>query len=350
MGYYIILIILILILRSQVFSVNDQTRRLKIENRCCYVVWFLLVLMAALRSPEVGADTPGYIYDYEQLGRTTFSDLNYLHQGNYLGYFYTSKVFSLAGMPYQVWFGFVEALYAFAMILFINKYSYDKLFSTLVFVTTGLMAFSFAGLKQVMSMSLMMLAFLQFVEKRYIITAILIITAYFCHPAGLIFLAAFIWYYIRGKKYAIYVALLSIVFIYFYNQWFLASMVQALNEEHFEIYLTEKSEYSYVTFIFYTAITAMAYVGYRGYVKINTDDARLAFVFSAFACGLQLLAGVSAEMFRLAFLYTPFMMILLPNSCRCAPHGTSLILKWVLMSSIIFYFLYTARNEPYSLY
>ena len=100
MGYYIILIILILILRSQVFSVNDQTRSLKIENRCCYVVWFLLVLMAALRSPEVGADTPGYIYDYEQLGRTTFSDLNYLHQGNYLGYFYTSKVFSLAGMPY----------------------------------------------------------------------------------------------------------------------------------------------------------------------------------------------------------------------------------------------------------
>jgi glycosyltransferase involved in cell wall biosynthesis len=147
---------------------------------------------------------------------------------------------------------------------------------------------------------------------------------------------------------AIYVALLSIVFIYFYNQWFLASMVQALNEEHFEMYLTEKSGYSYVTFIFYTAITAMAYVGYRGYVKINTDDARLAFVFSAFACGLQLLAGVSAEMFRLAYLYSPFMMILLPNSCRFATPNIKRSLLWVLMGSLIFYFLYTNRNFPYS--
>lgn len=349
MIYYIFLVVLILLLRNQVFSLKELDHRRKLENRSFYVIWIIIVLMAALRSTSVGADTPGYIYDYEQLEKTTFSDLNYQHQGSYLGYYYTSKVFSLVGMPYQVWFGFVEALYAFAMILFINKYSYDKLFSTLVFVTTGLMTFSFAGLKQVMSMSLMMLAFLQFVEKRYIIAAILIITAYLCHPAGLIFLAAFIWYYIRGKKYAIYVALLSIVFIYFYNQWFLASMVQALNEEHFEMYLTEKSGYSYVTFIFYTAITAMAYVGYRGYVKINTDDARLAFVFSAFACGLQLLAGVSAEMFRLAYLYSPFMMILLPNSCYFASRSKKNILSLVLMSSIIFYFLYTI-NEPYEFF
>lgn len=349
MIYYIFLVVLILLLRNQVFSLKELDHRRKLENRYFYVIWIIIVLMAALRSTSVGADTLGYIYDYEQLEKTTFSDLNYQHQGSYLGYYYTSKVFSLVGMPYQVWFGFVEALYAFAMILFINKYSYDKLFSILVFVTTGLMTFSFAGLKQVMSMSLMMLAFLQFVEKRYVLTALLIIVAYLCHAAGLIFLAAFLWYYMRGKKYAVNVTILTVALIYVYNQWFMSSMVEALDEEHFEMYLTTESGYSYVTFIFYTSITAMAYIGYKGYLRMSPDDARLALVFSLFACGLQLLAGFSAEMFRLAYLYSPFMMILLPNSSKCAPSNMKGMMQGMIMGSIIFYFLYTIQ-EPYEFY
>ena len=311
------------------------------------MVWGLIVLTAAFRSSEVGADTPGYMADYQALSVMSFEDIAYRHSG-YLGYFYTSKLFSLIGLPVQVWFGFVEALYALSMILFVNKYSNDKLYSILVFVTIGLMGFSFSGLKQVMSMSFMMLAFLQFVEKRYLLTALLIIIAYLCHSAGLIFLAAFVWYFIRGKKYSIYITILSIVLIYFYNQWFMSSMVEALNEEHFEIYLTEKSGYSYVTFIFYVSITAMAYLGYKGYLKVNPDDAKLSLVFSLFACGLQLLAGVSAEMFRLAYLYSPFMMILLPNSCRYTHPKTRTALQLMIMGSIIFYFFYTVRNEPYS--
>lgn len=349
MIYYILLVVLILLLRNQVFAIKDQIRRLKFESKCCYVIWFIIVLMAALRSPDVGADTLAYMADYEYLHAMSFADIASRHTG-YLGYFYTSKLFSLAGFPLQVWFGFVEALYAFAMILFINKYSEDKLFSILVFVTIGLFAFSFAGLKQVMSMSLMMLAFLQFVEKRYIFTVILIIAAYFCHPAGLIFLAAFVWYYIRGKKYSIYITILSIVLIYIYNQWFMQSMVEALNEEHFEMYITEKSEYSYVTFIFYLSITIMSFVGYRGYVHSRPDDARLSLLFSFFACGLQLLAGISAEMFRLAYLYSPFMMILLPNSCRYTNPNTRSVLQVIMIGSIIFYFFYTGRNDGYSFF
>lgn len=347
MIYYILLVILILILRNQVFVIQDPIRRKKQEDWYSYIVWGIIVLMAALRSPEVGADTPSYIEDYIMQEMLSFSDIAYLHPG-YIGYYFSSKVFVLMGLSFQIWFGFVEALYALSMILFINKYSHDKLFSILVFVTTGLMTFSFAGMKQVMSMSLMMLAFLQFVEKRYVITVALTIAAYLCHPAGLIFLAAFVWYYIRGKRYSVYITILSIILIYVYNQWFMNSMVEALNEEHFEMYLTEKSGYSYATFIFYVSITAMAYIGYREYVKFNPGDARLALVFSLFACGLQLLAEVSAEMFRLAYLYSPFMMILLPNSCRYSSRGQSLTLKWMIMGSIIFYFLYTTRNEPFA--
>lgn len=347
MIYYILLVLIILVLRQFVLSMRFHAQREKFENRCCYLVWLIIVFLAAFRSAKVGADTYKYMEDYLFMPLYDFADISDRYEG-YLGYYYVSKLFSLVDMPLSVWFGFTEGLYAYSMMGFIKRYSSDKLFSILVFVTIGLFTFSMAGLKQVMSMSLMMLAFLQFIDKKYWMMVLLGLMGYLCHPTGLIFLAAFPLYFIRGKKSFIRLIVAIIVFICLYGEFFLSNMVSVLDNDHFESYLVRDNSYTYVTLIFYVSIVTIAYWGYKSYAISKLQDAKMVLGFSLIALGMQVLAGISPNMFRLAYLYCPFMMILIPNACMFASTVKRNRMQFLIIGSIVFYFLYTNRNTPYS--
>lgn len=342
---YYLLIFLVLFLY---YDLTSQPNQLK-ERYYTLFICAVLVFMAAFRSNEVGADTEGYRFFYESLSQySSVQSLIDRYTIYYFGYFGLSKLFYIAGMPVQVWFGFVEAFYLYALLKLINKFSRDKIFSILVFITIGLFSFSLAGLKQTFAMSLMMLAFIYFIDKRYSVSVLLIIITYFTHQAALIFLAAFPFYYIRKTKWFIPLIILLCGLIYAYGYLFMETMVDVLGNEKWETYLVTESNYTYVTFIFYTVITIIAFLNFKNYNLEEPDSAKLILGLSVLGCGLQLLAGISASLFRLAYLYTPFMMILLPNSVYYANPSNKSTLKIILMCCIVFYFLYTNRNWPYS--
>lgn len=306
--------------------------------------------MAAFRSNEVGADTEGYRLSYESLSQySTLQSLIDRYTIYYIGYYGTSKIFNLLGMPVQVWFGFVEGLYLFSLMKLINKYSMDKIFSLLIFTTIGLFTFSLAGLKQTFSMSLMMLSFIYYVDKKYLISILFIYFTYYTHQSSLIFLAAYPLYHIRRNKFFIPLTIVFSILIYSYSFLFMETMVKILDNEKWETYLVTDSQYTYVTFIFYFIITLIASFNFKCYKSAEPNNAIFFLGLSILGCGLQLLAGVSPSLFRLAYLYTPFMMILLPNSIYFikSPNKKNLF-RFTLMGCIIFYFLYTNRHWPYS--
>lgn len=341
---YYILIVLILFLYYHSQCKLDIARN-KFEGKYSTYICIVLVLMAAFRSDMVGSDTFGYRMDYENMvyyydfdslvGRFTIS---------YIGYFGLSKLFSLAHMPVQVWFGFVEAFYLFALIQLINRFSKDKIFSLLVFTTIGLFTFSLAGLKQTLGSALVMLAFVCFIEKKYVLTALLTFATYYTHPAALIGLGTLPLYYVRKKKWFIPMTIAICIAVYSYSMIFMSTMVEILGNEHFESYLLNESSYSYVTFNFYAVITIISFLNFKSYNESDPEFAKLFLGLSTIGCGLQLLAGVSPSLFRLALMYTPFMTILLPN---VAYYSNNKLVRYILMGCIIFYFLYTTRNTPY---
>jgi hypothetical protein len=122
-------------------------------------------------------------------------------------------------------------------------------------------------------------------------------------------------------------------------------MVNILGNDHFERYLVNDQSYTYVTFIFYTVITLIAFIAFKNYNKSDPEFAKLFLGLSILGCGIQLMAGISPSLFRLALMYTPFMTILLPNA---AYYSKSKVVRYVLMGCVIFFFLYTNRNTPYS--
>lgn len=346
MIYYTLLVVLILLMRYKAISMTQGHLRDSIELKYCKLIWIIIVLLAALRGIKVGADTAGYWADYLRMPFYSFTKLNDQYQG-YLGYYYTSKVFSLLKLPVQVWFGFVEALYVYALYLLSKRFSKDLLLSILVFVTIGMFTFSMAGLKQVMSMSFMILAFLCFVDKKYVRTIVYILIASLCHSAGLIFLATIPLYWIRNRK--IFLPLIGITGVasYFFGSLLLTTMVKVLGNDHFESYLVLNTSYSSVTLIFYCSIFIISIVGYESYKVNEPNDAMFILGMSLLICSMQALATISPNMFRLALCYAPFMMIMIPNVLF---YSEDRYLRFIVIGSIIFYFLYVTRNTPYSFY
>ena len=343
---YYILILITLFCYNKWHSMPKGGLQDKVGNSYSWFICVVLVLLAAFRSDEVGADTLGYRYDYESLH--SYGSINALidrYSIYYFGYFGLSKLFHMAGLPVQVWFGFLEAFYLYSLMRLINKFSRDKILSLLIFTTIGLFTFSMAGLKQTFASSLMMLAFVFFIDKKYIYTALLVFATYYTHQSALIMLGAFPIYLLRNNKWLIPITITLCISIYLFSFRFMEAMVDMLGNEKWESYLITDSQYTYVTFIFYVTIVAVSFINIKRYSDYQQGEARLFFGLSALGCALQLLAGVSPSLFRLSLLYTPFMTILLPN---VAYYSKNKYVRYFLMGCVIFYFLYTTRNSPYS--
>lgn len=343
---YYILIFIILLLHF-LWSNKPPRLRLDYEKNCTLIIGVILVILAAFRSDCVGADTGGYRSDYNEMGSFhSFSSLVDRYSYDYCIYYSLSKLFHIIGLPVQVWFGFIEALYVYALMKLVGNFSKDKILSLLVYTTIGLFSFSLAGLKQTLAMSFMMFSFIGFINKKYLLAGLFVIVTYFTHQSALILLAAYPIFYLRKSRLLIPIALLLCLLIYTNANLFMQIMVDALDSKRYASYLVTNSGYSFTTLIFYAVITMIAGVNFKSYSKLDPEYSMLFLALSILGCGIQSLASVSPSLFRLAFLYTPFMMIIIPNAAYYSKNS-----KWVraiLMSCIIFYFLYTNRHWPYS--
>lgn len=343
--YYLLLILLVLFFYFSLSKLPVALRAKK-ESTYVFIICVVLVLLAAFRSDLVGGDTAGYRYDYVSMGGYHSLDgLIERYSLFYMGYFVPSKIFHMMGLPVQVWFGFVVAFYLYSIIRLLNKFSKDKVFSLFVFITIGLWFFSMAGLKQTFAMSIMMLAFVLFIEKKYWWTVLLIILTYYTHQAALIGLAVFPLYYLRNNRLLIPLSLLICGLIYAFNFVFMETMVQIIGNEKWEDYLVKDSDYSYVSLIYYLLITSIGFLNYKNYKNAEPEHAKMFLCLSIIGCGLQFLASISPSLFRLSYLYTPFLMILLPNVVYYSKNKS---VQYILIGSMTFYFLYVNRNFPYS--
>ena len=353
---FALLTIIILLLRNQVRKLPMGGTRQTREEKYSRYVMALIVVLAAFRSEEVGADTPGYMREYGEMARLSWDAISVRFVG-YSLYYYMSKVFYTMHMPLFVWFGFVELFYVFSMKLFIDRYSNDKLLSWLIFSTMGLFAFSLAGLKQVMGMGFMMYAYLAFTNEnqakfRYLYTFLLVFAAYMCHSVCLVFLPAFALYFIRNSRYFYIFVIAIIAIIAIGGELILAGAAlqyeESTGNSHFETYLNFENTYSSVTLIFYVSLLLFSCVGVKTYLKKRPEEAKMAYGYCLMVCGLQTLASISPSTFRLAYFYTPFYMVLLSNSTVGLSPGIAKQVRFVIIVSIVFFFLYTNRDTPYS--
>lgn len=304
----------------------------------------MIIILAMFRGSDVGADTLSYIRDYQNMSLMSFSDIINEYNG-YEGYYLISKLFSMVGLPCYIWFGFVEFILVLAIARFINKFSSDRLYSIILFLATGLFMFSLAGLKQTLAMSFLLHAYVDFVDKKFARSCLLIVLAYFVHPPSLIALFAFVMYLLRRTKLMIPVLLLIALVVCIGGLSTASWFVTILGNDHYEMYLEADSSYTMSTLFLYCLISlcTLPYIvkyyrsGFNSKVEVSCV---------ILTCAFQYLASLSPSLFRLSFPLLPFLYVYIPNSFELIEHKAPerLILKFCALIGPILFFAYSNRS------
>lgn len=344
--YILLLLIIVLLSFRCVLSLGRTSplNQYKLETLFCNFAYLLMILLAMFRGDSVGADTAKYINDYQEMSLMSFSDIFEDYAG-YEGYYLLSKIFSLIGIPYFVWFGFIEFMLIWSLSRYINKFSKDRLYSIILFVTTGLFMFSLAGLKQTLGLAIMMHAFMDLVDKKYIRSALFVLIAYFTHPVSLLSLLAFIIYILRNKKILLPLILFISLFVCAGGLYTTTLMVNILGNDHFEMYLEVNDSYTKSTLYLYCLllICTLPWI-IKSYKKDIAPKVELGCVI--LACSFQYLASFSPSLFRLAYAFLPFLFVYVPNS-YCLSRSSSLessVVKYCVLGGTIFFSLYSNRS------
>ena len=348
MKIILLLILLVLFFRFLIANLRlNQSQRKRIESVFCWISYLMIILLAMFRGPHVGTDTVGYIEDYESVKFMTFEEIARDYEG-YVGYYFLSKLFTLMGLPCFVWFGFIELILVTSISRLFSRYSKDRLYSIVLFLTTGLFMFSLAGLKQTLGLALVIHAFAFFVSQKYLLTICLLILAFFIHPASLISLPIFVFYVLRNKKILIPIILTLSAFICFSELMSVSYLVSLLGYDHYEMYLNTDGSYTMSTLILFLLLVACTIPFIKRYIQHNPMS-RLEFGGAVFTCVFQFLASFSPSLFRLAFGFIPFLYLYVPNTFNESyANKLSSLLKLCAILGPIIFFIYSNRGFVYT--
>jgi len=193
MGIYIALLCFILLWSFFVrFSSADKDKQEKI-----ILFWSmaLIFLLLALKGTSVGNDTLGYRTQYVLAGKRPWNDFSF----NYFepGFLFLTKLFSKAGISFQVFNVFYSGICCHAMYLFIRKHSKNVTLSLLIFVCYQFFVFTISGMRQALAMSVCLYAFLVLEKGRILNLLFSLLITYFAsllHQSAMVFYVVILLY------------------------------------------------------------------------------------------------------------------------------------------------------------
>jgi hypothetical protein len=327
---------------------SDKSKRI-VENFFVVTISILFILSAAFRSWMVGSDTPDYVNDYNNICYLSVSSL-FDEFSNSVGYYFLSWVAYKLGFPLIMWFGTVELLYLLGILMFIYRFSEDRLFSFFCFFTIGLFFPSFNILKQILAISIVLLAYSSFEERKFTRTIILTIIAILFHQSAIVFCMAFlIKYYSNNKNISNVIMMLCVISAVFGGTVFPFLMGSYANE-HYADYIEADNELTNTMLYYIAIILAIMYANAKGYKKKDNINYETFFRLSIVGCMFQSLSSSFSIAHRFAYYFFPFIIVLLPNIIINAKNRSTIkLIKICVVCFMSFFTIYTQRLTPYSL-
>lgn len=177
------------------FGFKKKNQSIEIfENKYALYILVIMTLLIGLRGISVGADTAHYQYLYETSTRQIVT------RQYEQGYYYCTYFLKKMGVDYQLFLVLVAAFSSGCLVKFYHQYSRNLAFSVFVFMTIGLLPMYMSGIRQVLAISLCLIALLFLENGRYIISAGIIMIASMFHISSLAFFSIFPLCRIRLSK------------------------------------------------------------------------------------------------------------------------------------------------------
>ncbi len=176
---------------------NTACRAGKENNTTLFLSCLSIYLLMILKAPLTG-DYSRYAYNF--LDTANKSLQFYWERGTEAGFYILTKL--IGDLHYSVFFYFAvtSAFLCLSLFFFLKRFAVNKKYAVYFYYTIGLFAFSLAGLRQALAMSVCLFAYESARKRKAIPFLLLVGAAFFLHKSALFFLPAFFVGQVPWKK------------------------------------------------------------------------------------------------------------------------------------------------------
>lgn len=291
------------------------------RTRFIRLVMFLLILIATIRAPYIGADTTNYVSALEAYKNYSwgylFTHNVYPHDYEF-GYRMFTKLCSVLGMSYTMFF-FILALALYIPLLkFIEKKSPNSLVSVALYIGVFNYLYSLGINRQAIAVVLCILS-THYIEKKKVTSFVIMVvaTAFLFHSSAIMFLAVYpvSWfiYNHKDKMTMIYIAIIALEVVFVIGGRYVAGIILRILPTYIgyigSIYATTSNSYLMLAFFDIILIGCMCIT----HNKSDTNISINIYISCLLICCLAQAASYSfAIMGRAVWYFSTFMIILIP--------------------------------------
>lgn len=299
-----------------------------------FLKWILISLWVIIgfRSPEVGVDTKGYIESFH-LYSTMSTDAFICHIKEakeplyILGSWLVGQL-SSSQIVFLLFWAFIPSAVLYVFLKEARLTSKGILISFLCFFALGLFAFFLAGIRQTAAISVVLLAYRSLTKekfkwnysfitsKQFIMFLVWMYIAYNLHNSSILFLLVLPLLKLKVKWWY-FPVVISFFFIGSFIQiGFLVEMSKLLFDDRFANYGTiYESSQNASAFLMQLIFFTICYIKRNELIE---TDYRNNYLFNVLLLGLifQSMSGMLAEMFRVAYYFSIFAIILVPKAIK----------------------------------
>lgn len=213
-------------------SVKNQYAGPQKHSAVLFISVTLVYFLMALKSP-VSGDYSQYAVHFINSEYRTVADManNKGEQGFHA---LTKFINTFTGNP-SWYFAITSAIICISLFHFIRKHADNQKYALYFYFTIGLFAFSLAGLRQALAMSICLFAYDAIKEKKLLKFFIIVLIAFFFHKSAVFFLPAYFIARFKWKKESVFlVTLLYGIILVFFNSLYY-SIATWLNYDNYSI-------------------------------------------------------------------------------------------------------------------
>ena len=291
------------------------------RTRFIRLVMFLLILIATIRAPYIGADTANYVSALDAYKNYSWGYLlthNVYPHDYEFGYRMFTKLCSVLGMSYTMFFFILALVLYIPLLKFIEKKSPNALVSVALYIGVFNYLYSLGINRQAIAVVLCILS-THFIEMKRPIafTTMVVATAFLFHSSAIMFLAVYpvSWfvYNHKDKMTMIYIAIIVLEVVFIIGGRYVASIVLRILPTYIgyigSMYATTSNSYLMIAFFDIILIGCMILT--RN--KVDTNISMNIYISCLLICCLAQASSYSFSiMGRAVWYFSTFMIILIP--------------------------------------
>lgn len=195
---YVILLILVVLSGIIILGRTDHYKNRRIFLVCSFA---MMALLLGLRSEKVGVDTPTYLYLFQRVekiswGKLIFGGIKPVYDIDEYGYRYTLEIGFLIFCKIvrtftgnqQVFLLVLAGISCGLFARFIEEYSEDVFFSTIIFLTESVYLSAFNEARQVLAMGIALQAVRRINKRQWVRALVIVLLAISVHNTAVVFL------------------------------------------------------------------------------------------------------------------------------------------------------------------